>query len=142
MEAVGILDVDSEVDIFVLHCVFLKLINKSLNNFAQAWNVHPLRTENHWSPNKIWLNSMIQAHEEPTPNEVSEEYGIDFDGPLPTNEVGTVVVPETITPLDDDELAEFMVIANHNCSNMLNDNIVTHYIFCKSHLNDFLSNHS
>lgn len=61
MEAVGILDVDSELDIFVLHSVFLKLIDSSLKNFAQAWNMHPIRTENNWSPNKIWLNSIIQT---------------------------------------------------------------------------------
>ena len=141
MEAVGILDVESEFDIFVLHCVFLKLINISLNNFARAWNVHPIRTANHWSPNKIWLNSMIQAGNEPLlANEVSEDYGIDFAGPLPPEDVGTVVVPDTISPLDDDEFAEFIVIVNSNYS-ASNDDTVNHYIFCKTRLYEFLSNH-
>ncbi|KAJ7318915.1 hypothetical protein OS493_036906 [Desmophyllum pertusum] len=27
--------------------------------FASAWNNHPLRTENNWSPKRIWVNGMI-----------------------------------------------------------------------------------
>lgn len=42
MEATGILDIDSELDLFVLHCIFLPMISKSLKEFAGAWNMHPL----------------------------------------------------------------------------------------------------
>ena len=45
MEASGVLNVDSEVDLFVLHCIFLSVINRSLKEFVRAWNLHPLRTE-------------------------------------------------------------------------------------------------
>ena len=48
MEATGILDPDCESDLFVLHCVYLPRINKSLRQFMIAWNNHPLCTEHNW----------------------------------------------------------------------------------------------
>ena len=45
MEAVGVLDPDNDTDMFVLHCVYLPRINRSLDEFARAWNLHPIRTE-------------------------------------------------------------------------------------------------
>ena len=55
MEDQSMLDIDS---LFVLHCVFLPLINRSLKGFAGAWNHHPLCNERMWSQ-KIWINGMI-----------------------------------------------------------------------------------
>ena len=45
LEAQDLLDPDSERDLFVLHHVFLRVINHHLNVFVKAWNNHPLRTE-------------------------------------------------------------------------------------------------
>lgn len=77
MESAGLLDPDDTVDIFVLHCVFLPRVNRSLLEFTRAWNMHPVRTEKNWSPRQI---SMIQE------GEISEnlgvpadEWGIDFE---------------------------------------------------------------
>ena len=42
MEATGVLDPDNEVDLYVLHCVFMPRINKSLGEFTRAWNMHPV----------------------------------------------------------------------------------------------------
>lgn len=53
MEATGDLDANDEIDIFVLHSVFLPRIRKSLEQFSRAWN---LRTERNWSPRQIMLN--------------------------------------------------------------------------------------
>ena len=63
MEAMGALDLDDEVDLFVLHCVYLARINKSLSDFTTAWNLHPLRTERNWSPKQIMINCLIQQAE-------------------------------------------------------------------------------
>ena len=62
MEATGILDPESETDLFVLHCVYLPRIKKSLKEFARAWNMHPVRTERNWSPLQIMMyeNQMRQ----------------------------------------------------------------------------------
>lgn len=53
MEEERMLDPENELDLFVLHCVFLPVINWSLESFTHAWNQHPLRTERMWSPKKI-----------------------------------------------------------------------------------------
>ena len=43
LEAQDLLDPDNECDLFVLHCVFLPVINHHLQAFVIAWNKHPLR---------------------------------------------------------------------------------------------------
>ena len=53
MEAIGVLDPTDDSDLFVLHCVFLPRIIKSLHDFSRAWNLHPIRTEQNWSPEKL-----------------------------------------------------------------------------------------
>ena len=60
MEAIGILDPDDDLDLFVLRCVYLLRVNKSVAEFARAWNLHPIRTERNWSPRQIMMNSMIR----------------------------------------------------------------------------------
>ena len=51
MEATGVLDPDNEADLIV-DCLYLPRINHSLKEFTKAWNRHPLRTVNNWSPYK------------------------------------------------------------------------------------------
>ena len=103
LEAVGVLDPDCEMDLFILHCLYLPLINHSLKEFFNAWNSHPLRTEHNWSPKRIWLNSMIsQDHQLEGPMDLAE-YGIDHGGPLPEEELGTIEVPETLPSLSAEQ---------------------------------------
>lgn len=40
MEENGILDINSENDLFLLHLVFLPFLIKSLNRSLAAWNIH------------------------------------------------------------------------------------------------------
>ena len=109
LEAQGLLDPDNECDLFVLHCVFLPVINHHLLAFSNAWNQHPIRTERNWSPHKIWINGMIDpskrhltairdVFEGLPPGQVLEEFGIDDEGPLPEEQLYTVDVPETLCP--------------------------------------------
>ena len=42
VEAMGVLDPDDEVNLFILHYVYLSRINKYLNDFTTAWNLHPM----------------------------------------------------------------------------------------------------
>ena len=123
MEAIG---VHSEMDLFVLHCVFLPILNTSLHNFAKAWNLHPIRREGNWSPKKIWLNSIIQASDEP------DSVPPDFDGPIPEEDVGSVVVPETVSPLDEEEIREFISVASPDNAFTSIDEGVSHFVHCKS----------
>jgi hypothetical protein len=47
MELNGILDVDSDVDLFCLHFVSYDLMQRSLQSFKDAWNRHKLGTAKH-----------------------------------------------------------------------------------------------
>ena len=56
MEDIGILDIDDEVSIFCLHYVFLARINRSLNQFQEAWNNHPLSSMSQLSPSQLLIS--------------------------------------------------------------------------------------
>ena len=45
LESVGVLDPLNEVDLYVLHLVFLPLINKCISEFKESWNHHSLFIE-------------------------------------------------------------------------------------------------
>ncbi len=117
MEAAGILDPTSEIDLFVLHYVFLPRINAALQEFAAAWNNHPMWTQRNWSPCRVWLNGMLDPRcsnqqavrdvVEGIPVEGLDNFGIDYGGPLAAEDGNTVEVPETLSPLDDDQWREF-----------------------------------
>lgn len=113
LESQQLLDPVNDNDLFVLHCVFLPIVNHQLECFANAWNLHPLRTEHNWTPRRIWVYGMINpAHSHFTavkdvlddlpPDSTPEDYGIDDDGPFPDEEqIYTVEVPETVSPLSE-----------------------------------------
>ncbi|CAC5378940.1 unnamed protein product [Mytilus coruscus] len=61
-EGNDLLDVDNQKDLLCLHYVFIPRINEALSQFVVAYNSHGLRTERCWSPQKIWVNSMIQKN--------------------------------------------------------------------------------
>ena len=102
MEAVGVLDPDNEIDLFALHCLYLPRINNSLEEFTKAWNKHPLRTEQNWSPYKIWANSVIRGEIDHHIPEL-ESFGLDEEGPIADEQVNTVLVPETLEDLSGDK---------------------------------------
>ena len=105
------LDPDNDSDLFVLHCIFLPLINHRLSAFAHAWNAHSVRTEHNWSPRKMWINDMISIdnREQTAVSDVIDgipavpldEFGIDEESPLPDEQLYTVDVPETACPLTE-----------------------------------------
>ena len=137
MEANGILQPDNDLDLFVLHCVFLPRINKSLSEFTRAWNMHPVRTAKNWSPRRIMINSMIkQADIQATLDVPVEEWGVDPEGPLPDDQVGTVEVPDTESPLDEQGLQQFL--DGIDTDTRFEDLGVEHYMHCKELLESLL----
>ena len=94
LEDSGYLDISNDNHLAILHYVYLPRINYALQEFAGAFNLQPNRTENNWSPDKIWSNGMINPNNagqtalpdptigEPVPDNL-ELYGVDSDGPLP-----------------------------------------------------------
>ncbi len=69
MEQYSILNVNSEIDLFCLHYVYIPRINDSLHWFASTWNNHPLRTESNLSPYQLWMTR---------PHLVEEDYPVRF----------------------------------------------------------------
>ena len=51
------------------------------------------------------VNSILRGV--PESATIPYDYGVDFDGPLPDVSIGTVDVPETVNPLDDEQLSTF-----------------------------------
>lgn len=110
MEDCGLLDIDSEEDLFAIHFVFIPRLNIQLTQFVNAWNRHPLRTENGLTPLQLWNRGLLSASPQWQDEiaqglTVSDDYGIEY------NTQGTVcfdqesiVVPEIEINLSDQEL--------------------------------------
>lgn len=89
------MDPEITVDVYVLQAIFCPRINHCLTEFACAWNHHPLRTERNWTPKKIWLNGVLDPGNEdltairdifdPVPPGGLDSFGIDPEGPLPSD---------------------------------------------------------
>ncbi len=70
-----------------------------------------LRTERNWSPRQIMMNSLIREAEIASNMDITPtNYGIDLDGPVADEDIGTVEVPETLAPLDEEDLLEFLAV--------------------------------
>ena len=137
MEAVGVLDSDDEVDLFVLHCLYLPRINDSIEEFCKAWNKHPLRTEHCWSPYKIWTNSVLRDeidHEIPD----VDSFGLDEEGPLAGEQINTVVVPETLESLSEGIKDTFLQQLYQVTSNIGNIDPIVEFLEVKALLNGLL----
>ena len=59
LEAERLLD-PNEIDVFVLHCVFLPKIQCALDRFLNAWNNHPVGTERNLRPKRLWFSSLFE----------------------------------------------------------------------------------
>lgn len=59
LEDEGLLDPVDEVDLFVLHFVFIPRINQQLHSFKAAYCRHKLRTEHNHSPLQLWTRGIL-----------------------------------------------------------------------------------
>lgn len=55
MEDNHYLDVNSEIDLYCLHLLYLPTINRNLELFQQAYINHKLRTEHNQTPLQLWI---------------------------------------------------------------------------------------
>ena len=97
MEESGLLEIDNPLHKVALHYVYLPRLNRALSSLASAWNNHPLRTENNWSPERIWVNGMMDlrnhqlmavadiAEQEPSFDDLTW-YGYDPSAPTPMDD--------------------------------------------------------
>ena len=136
MEATGLLDPNEDADLFLLHCIYLPRINRSLHEFVRAWNCHPIRTERNWTPRQIMLNSLIRESDVYAQDVVASDFGVDYKGPAADEEIGTVQVPTTSVPLDDDNLQELLYIID--TETFFDDLGLQHFHSCKEVLQSLL----
>lgn len=61
LEDSEVLNPDDDVHRLSLHIVYLPEIQKRLEQFRQAWNPHPLRTENNHTPTQLWTEGMLKS---------------------------------------------------------------------------------
>ena len=117
LEGRQLLDPDNVNDLFVLHCIFLPIIEHQLESFSKAWNLHSVRTERHWTPRKMWINGMIAADNRGQVavrdvvegmQDDAEEFGVQYDPPLAEEQVHTIFLPETLCTLTPDQHQQFL----------------------------------
>ena len=60
LEEDGHLDVLNEVDMYCLHLVYIKKIDRCLKLFTESWNNHPLSTEQNRTPNQLFIEGALQ----------------------------------------------------------------------------------
>lgn len=115
MEEAGILDRNNDLHLFVLHFIFLPRINRALESFTSAWNLHPIRTERNWTPVRIWSNGMIDhdlnavadVAESAVSNDNLEWYGYDPQAPHPSDDgLSSVNVDDVAIDIPEEALEQ------------------------------------
>ncbi|XP_019862005.1 PREDICTED: uncharacterized protein LOC109590546 [Amphimedon queenslandica] len=67
LEEDGKLNPTNDLDVFCLHWVYLPLINKTLEEFRESWNNHPISTEHNNTPNQLLCQGLLsQDYSQPT----------------------------------------------------------------------------
>ena len=101
MEDVGILNPISESDLWCLHFCFLDLINHKLKEWVGLWLRHPLSTEHNLTPLQLWVQGHFESAGFGFEQRISDDYGIDWEGPVSTDSSceGDIDVAITYCPL-------------------------------------------
>ena len=110
MEHHGLLNCLNEYHLWALHYVYLPRISRSLHEFVTSWNNHPIRTANHKSPLQLFTagmlllqNSLLSALD--FFDDVNKVYGVDADGPIPTEDTAAIVeVPQSSLRFSDQDM--------------------------------------
>ena len=124
MEESGLLEIDNPLHKVALHYVYLLHLNRALSSFASAWNNHPLRTENNWSPERIWVNGMMDlrnhqlmavadvAEQEPSFDDLTW-YGYDPSAPTPMDDgLSTVEIEDVDIELPGNVIRDLTAAVN------------------------------
>ena len=145
LENVGALDALNEYHLLALHYIYLPRINRSLDEFVEDWNHHPLSTEGNRSPLSIWhsgvtslINSQYSAIENITVGSITwQNFGIDEEGPVPNGSVDNdIQIPEFQTNLNDEQWQYISNMinpladdGNHGCNVYLESlNFITNFM--------------
>jgi hypothetical protein len=85
-----------------------------LDIFIQSWNYHSLRTENHKTPRQLYLEGMVNNNFRDLDLNIEiNNYGIDWDGPIPIdNEIEQVNIDPINNILSNLQLNNLQNIVN------------------------------
>ena len=108
LEQHNILDHLNEHHLWALHYIFIPRINRSLQEFKNGWNNHPIRTAGYKSPQQLFTAGCLLLQNSQIPaldffHSVDGDYGIDPEGPLPPSE-GGVFVPQSSLRFSDEDI--------------------------------------
>ena len=119
LEQQNLLDPLNEMEIFALHYVFIPRINRALANFQEGWNHHGIRTSNHniMSPQQLFTQGSLRLRSSGLValdffDNVSDDYGVSMDDPMPMVESETVTLPETQFTLEDADFQQLKDTVN------------------------------
>eukprot|EP00794_Sanderia_malayensis_P021138 gene21138-23216_t len=131
---------------YLRRCTSIRRRVYMLQNWVNGWVRHPLQSERNLTPLQLWTRGMFNSSSLPytndTNNIVHENYGIDWDGPINTNDTleNTVSLSDLNCPLDEEEAASLKAnvqnkgFSANNCTPVA---AVQTYQFVK----EFVSNH-
>ncbi len=113
IEEIGLLDILSEVDLWCLHYAILDFINQCLGEFSASWVNHPLSTMHNKTPWQLWIEGNIRGAEWDTMPADPDDFGVDWQGPIPVEKDNeTVSVPETnLLELSEEQLNQLALLA-------------------------------
>ena len=114
LEDEGLLDPNSESDLFALHYIFLSRIQRQLDTFREAYSHHRIRGQNNLSPYQLWIQGMalLQRDEAAESGVIDDAFGIDWNGPMVTQVQEQVNVPNTPCPLQDEDLEQLKTLVD------------------------------
>ena len=61
MELSGQLNVEDEIELYVLHYVYTKRINRHLQEFVNSWDNHKLTSCKCSTPNQLWVQALHET---------------------------------------------------------------------------------
>ena len=92
LEDNGVLELDSDIQLFCLQYVYVPRIQKSLDDFRIAWNHHTLTSAGSYSPLQLWTLGMFH----------NQGYSVVDETFLPSNGAGTVDASDSEPHTDSD----------------------------------------
>jgi len=111
MEQHDLLNPLNEKHLFALHYIFLPRINRSLIQFVDSWNHHPIRTAHHKSPHQLFTSGLLYLRNSGLTaldlfEDADSTYGIDYDTPVASqNDRDDVEVPGCAYHISEANLA-------------------------------------
>ena len=99
LETLGLLNPLDQIQLYALHLTYIPRINKCLEQFKQGWNHHGISGMKNSSPLQLFVEGVARLNSiaEDFNKTVSDDYGVDYCGPVSTDEDGVVIPRIDIT---------------------------------------------